>query len=68
MEWRVSVLDIQDYFEYILKKNMKKGLIIIQLRIYINKVENRITFIIKTEYCLELCLKQWNYLEVLKVR
>ena len=68
MEWRVSVLDIQDYFEYILKKNMKKGLIIIQLRIYINKVENRITFIIKTRYCLELCLKQWNYLEVLKVR
>ena len=37
------------------------------LKIYVNKLENRITFKIKTECYLEL-LKQWNYLEALKVR
>ena len=48
-----SISDIQDYFEYILKKHGKKT-VNPSLRIYINKVENRITFTIKTAYYLEL--------------
>ena len=48
-----SVSDIQDYFEYILKKysenvdNPPNG-------IYVNRIENRITFKIKSGYYLEL--------------
>ena len=48
-----SVSDIQDYFEYIIKKyetvtdNPSK-------RIYVNKIKNKITFKIKTGYDLEL--------------
>ena len=41
-----SVSDIQDYFEYILKKhgeNTNKS----SIQIYVNKIENRITFKIK---------------------
>ena len=48
-----SVSDIQDYFEYILKKhggNIDKP----SVKIYVNKVENRITFKIKNWYSLEL--------------
>ena len=48
-----SVSDVQDYFEYILKKyetaNDNPS-----IRIYVNKIENRITFKIKTGYYLEL--------------
>ena len=47
------ISDIQDYFEYFLKKhgkNVDNPLI----RIYISKIENRITFKIKTGYYLEL--------------
>ena len=48
-----SVPDIQDYFEYILKKhgeNTDKPLV----QIYINKIENRVTFKTKNRYSLEL--------------
>ena len=48
-----SVSDIQDYFEYIFKKdhgNVDNP----SIRIYVNKIENRITFKIKTGYYLEL--------------
>ena len=48
-----SVSDIQDYFEYILKKhseNVDNPSIII----YVNKIENRITFKIKNGYYIEL--------------
>ena len=48
-----SLLDIQGYSEYIFKKhgeNIDDPLI----RIYVNKIENRITFKIKTGYNLEL--------------
>ena len=39
------------------------------IRIYINKIENRITFENKTEYYLELLTPETiNYLEALKVR
>ena len=61
-----SVSDIQDYFEYTLKKhreNTNKP----SMQIYANKIENRITFKIKNGYALEL-LTQWNYLDVLKIK
>ena len=48
-----SVSNIQDYFEYILKKhgkNMDKP----SEQIYVNKIENRVPFKIKDEYSLEL--------------
>ena len=47
-----SVSDIQDYFEYILKKH---GEVIVEpsVRIYVNKIEHRITFKIKNGYSLE---------------
>ena len=49
--------DIQDYFEYILKKyweNIDNP----SIRIYVNKIENRITFKIKTGYYLELLMPE----------
>ena len=52
-----SVTDIQDYFEYILKKhreNTDKP----SIQVYINKIENRITFKIKNGYSLELLTKE----------
>ena len=47
-----SISDIQDYFEYILKKHRKR--VNTSIRIYTNKIEKRITFKIKTGYYLEL--------------
>ena len=39
------------------------------IRIYVNKIENRTTFRIKTGYYLELLMPEVvNYLELLKVR
>ena len=48
-----SVSDIQDYFEYILKKH---GEYIVKAPIqrYVNKIENRVIFKIKNGYSLEL--------------
>ena len=43
-----STSDIQDYFECILKKHNPS------IRIYVNKIENRITFEIKTGFYLRL--------------
>ena len=48
-----SVSDIQDYFEYILKKH-SESVDNPLIRIYVNKIENRITFKIKNRYYLEL--------------
>ena len=48
-----SVSDIQDYFEYILKNHNEK-INNPSIKIYISKIENRITFKIKTGYYLEL--------------
>ena len=45
--------NIQDYFEYILKKHEVKT-DNLSIRIYVNKVDNRITFKITTGYYLEL--------------
>ena len=48
-----SISDIQDYFEYILKKH-SESVDNPSIRIYLNKIENRITFKIKNGYYLEL--------------
>ena len=48
-----DISDIQDYFEYILKKygdDIDKP----SVQIYVNKTENRVTFKIKNGYSLEL--------------
>ena len=42
------ISDIQDYFKYIIQKHDPP------IRIYVNKIENRITFKIKTGYYLEI--------------
>ena len=48
-----SVSDIQDYFEYILKKH-SESVDNPSIRMYINRIENRITFKIKNGYYLKL--------------
>ena len=48
-----SVSDIQDYFEYILKKH-SESVDNPSIRIYVNKIQNRIPFKIKNGYYLEL--------------
>ena len=52
-----SVSDIQNYFKHILKKhgeNTNKP----SIQIYVNKIENRVTFEIKKGYALELLTKE----------
>ena len=48
-----SISNIQDYFEYILKKH-SESVDNPSIRMYINKIENRITFKIKSGCYLEL--------------
>ena len=48
-----SASSIQDYFEYILKKH-GENIDNPSVKIYVNKIENRITFKIKNGYSLEL--------------
>ena len=48
-----SISDIEDYFEYILKKH-SENVDNPSIRTYVNKIENRITFKIKNGYYLEL--------------
>ena len=48
-----SISDIQDYFEYILKKH-SESVDNPPIRIYIKRIENRISFKIKSRYYLEL--------------
>ena len=52
IEGSYSVSDIQDYFKYILKKH-ERVTDNPSLKIYVNKMENRITLHIKTGYYLE---------------
>ena len=47
------ISDIQDYFEHILKKH-NENVDNPSIKIYLNKIENIITFKIKTEYYIEL--------------
>ena len=51
-----SVSDIQDYFDYVIKKQTIIHNLPIQ--IYINKIKNRVVFKIKTGYKLELLSKE----------
>ena len=63
-----SVWDIQDYFEYILKKH-GEDIDEPSVQIYVNKIENRLIFKTKNEYSLEfLTQRQWNYLEAPKIK
>ena len=48
-----SVSDIQDYFEYIMKKH-REDIDKPSVMIYVNKIENRVTIKIKNGYSLEL--------------
>ena len=48
-----SISDIQDYFEYTLKKH-SESVSNPSIKIYVNKTENRVTFKIKNAYYLEL--------------
>ena len=48
-----SISDIQDYFEYILKKS-SENVDNPSIKIYLNRIQNKITFKIKTGYYLEL--------------
>ena len=48
-----SLSDIQDYFEYIIKKHETIA-DNPPVQIYVNKIKNRIVFKIKTDYKLEL--------------
>ena len=52
-----SISDIQEYFEYILKKHCE-SVNNLSIRIYINRTENRITFKIKSGYYLELLTQE----------
>ena len=52
-----SISDIQDYFEYILKKH-SESVDNPSVRIYVNRTENRITFKIKSGYYLEILTLQ----------
>ena len=48
-----SIPDIQDYFEYILKKH-GEGIDKPPVQIYVNRIKNRVTFKIKNGYSLEI--------------
>ena len=49
-----SISDIQDCFEYILKKHRENDNDNPSIKIYVNKIEKRVTFKIKKGYYLEL--------------
>ena len=51
--WSYFLSDIQDYFEYILKKH-NANIDNPSIRIYVNKIENRIIFENKKIYYLDL--------------
>ena len=60
--------DIQDYFEYILKRH-RENTDNPSVQIYVNKIENRLTFKTENGYSLQLSHpKQRNYLEALKIK
>ena len=48
-----SVSDSQDYFEHILKKH-EENIDNPSVKVYVNKIKNRITFKVKTGYNVEL--------------
>ena len=52
-KFELPVSNIQDYFEYIFKQH-GENTDNLSIRIYVNEIENRITFKIKNGYSLEL--------------
>ena len=52
-----SASDIQDYFDYILKKH-GKSTDKPSVQIYVNKIKNRVTFKIKNGYSLETLMPE----------
>ena len=56
-EGSYSVADIQDYFEYIFKKYSERTGNPSKI-IYLNKIEKRTTFKIKTRYYLKLLMPE----------
>ena len=50
-----SISDIEDYFEYIFKKHTE-SVDNPSIKMYVNKIENKITFTIRKGYCLELLM------------
>ena len=58
-----SIADIQDYFEFIIKKRetLNENP---PIQIYPNKIKNRIVFIIKNGYKLELLTPEIMYLVI----
>ena len=52
-----SVSDIQDYFKYILRKH-RESVDNPSIQIYVNKIENKITFKIKNGCSLEFLTKK----------
>ena len=63
-----SISDIQDYFEYILKKH-SESVDDPPIEIFVSKNENRITFKIKNGYYLELLTPEtMKLLKVLEVK
>ena len=63
-----SISDIQDYFERINKKH-SENVDNPSIKIYVNKIENRVTFTIKNGYYFELLTPETiNYLEAMKVK
>ena len=57
LDWSYSVSDVQDCFEYIGKKH-EPATDNTPIRIYVNKIENRITFEMKKGHYPKL--KSWN--------
>ena len=63
-----SISHIQDYFEYILKKHVE-NIDNPSVKIYVNQIENGITFRIKNGYSLELLTPEtMKLLEALKIK
>ena len=48
-----SIFDIQQYFEYVLEKH-SENVDNLSIRIFVNRIENRITFKVKSGYYLQL--------------
>ena len=68
MDGSYSVSDIQDFFEYILKKHEEKT-DKPSVQTYVNKIENRVTFKLKMGIVMNFKrLKQLNYLEAPKIK
>ena len=49
LNYHMDISDIQDYFEYILKKH-GEDIDKPSVQLYVNKIENRVTFKIKNGY------------------